>query len=101
MSMLPAKPIVMAKIYHEVAMQDSIDDEGVKTVVIHMMQKRLEKKFDDYHVLVVTHDKREDGIITLETFYPKDFTEINYQELKGKIEAEFELLKKEHEKKEW
>ena len=46
------------------------------------VQKVLEKKLNDYHVLMVQMDVNN---FNFKVFYDKDFTEINYNELRKLI----------------
>tara|TARA_R110000823_G_scaffold143245_2_gene273425 strand:- start:164 stop:382 length:219 start_codon:yes stop_codon:yes gene_type:complete len=46
------------------------------------VQKVLENKLNDYHVLVVQMDVND---FNFKVFYNKDFTEINYDELRKLI----------------
>ncbi len=46
------------------------------------IEHNLQKKLTDYHVLVIGTDVTE---INYKVFYEKDFTEINYSELKKNI----------------
>ena len=43
------------------------------------MQKTLQNELNDYHVLMVSSDRDE---FNFEVFYDKDFTHVNYDELK-------------------
>lgn len=52
------------------------------TEAFEQVQKAVESKLDDYHVLV--HHSQTDEL-TFQVFYEKDFTEINYEELKQLI----------------
>ena len=46
------------------------------------LQKVLENKLNDYHVLMVRMDVND---FNFKVFYDKDFTEINYDELRKLI----------------
>ena len=46
------------------------------------VQKLLENKLNDYHVLMVKMDVND---FNFKVFYDKDFTEINYDELRKLI----------------
>jgi len=61
------KPIFLVAIPFE--QYKSIDD----------IQKNLEEKLTDYHVLIYLHDKEE---IEFQAFYEKDFNQIKFDELK-------------------
>ena len=67
----------MAKPIFIVELPDYITKEDFDKI-----QFNLEKKLTDYHVLVTSIDVEQ---INYKVFYEKDFTEINYSELKNII----------------
>ena len=54
------------------------------------LQKVLENKLNDYHVLMVRMDVND---FNFKVFYDKDFTEINYDELRKLINEKIEIVK--------
>ncbi len=55
----------------------------------------MDARFPDYHTLAVPSRMSLDGScedIRLEVFHPKDFTEIQFQELKDMVMEEFKKL---------
>lgn len=92
MEHLTAKPIVLVKVDREVANQlVRRNNEGTETTFYSLMQDRLDEKFSDYHVLLITftndyRDRRD--MVELECFYPSDFPAIDYEQLKAKIQEE-------------
>ena len=53
------------------------------------VQKVLENKLNDYHVLMVQMDVND---FNFKVFYDKDFTEINYDELRKLINEKLKQL---------
>lgn len=73
------KPIVVIR----------FNTNGISENVSHInseLQEKLSEKWADYHVLVIpTADQYED--FHIQTFYEKDFTEIQFEELKKIVEG--------------
>ena len=76
-----SKPIVVIKIDQEA---DLGNGRSFYSEHSHI-QKFLDDKLGDYHVFVVPVGGRPDEAISLQVFYEKDFTEIQYQELKQMV----------------
>ncbi|WP_374440586.1 hypothetical protein [Epilithonimonas sp.] len=53
---------------------------------IYKINEGLEERMPDYHVFVVPFDSKNEDAVKFEVFYEKDFTEIQYEELKKIIE---------------
>jgi len=73
-----AKPICVVKVDHQIT---EVGD-GRK---MYEMQRNLEERMFDYHVFVIPFDSNGSDTIQFQVFHEKDFTEIQYQELKGLI----------------
>lgn len=60
----------------------------------HGIREALSEKFNDYHVLCLpkSHHTMETPV-ELSVFYPKDFTQIQYDELKTLITNSIEQMK--------
>ena len=74
-----AKPICVVRLSNEISSgnkpyEDIIDDT----------REELEKRMVDYHVFVIPSFDMED-IVNFEVFYEKDFTPIQYEELRKLI----------------
>ncbi len=69
-----AKPILT------IGLPDSMNRERSSEI-----SENLQKKLSDYHVLVYPTKEEE---IKFQTFYDKDFTEVNLEELKQLIKEE-------------
>ena len=57
----------------------------------------LQNKFHDYHLLAVPSNQSEDGScedVRVQVFHPKDFTEIQFQELKDMVMNGINNIKK-------
>lgn len=70
-----AKPICLVK----------VDNHKANFLGIYEIQQLLDNRLNDYHVLVVPFEQPEDEYdepIQVQVFYEKDFTEIQYDELK-------------------
>lgn len=55
---------------------------------IHQLNEGLRERFPDYHVLAIPSNRSTDGScedIRLQVFHEKDFTDIQYNELKQLI----------------
>jgi hypothetical protein len=90
--MLPAKPILLVKIYHEyIRSYRQVGDKSAYEEI----RERMTNIFYDYHVLVITHHDEDNEMVKLEAFYPKDFDQFNYDQFKAKIEAELDKISKE------
>lgn len=77
-----AKPICVVRVDNR-----NVDSSGVSEM-FHI-QKALDDKLTDYHVLCVPFEQSYDDNlepIQIQVFHEKDFTEIQYQELKQMIE---------------
>ena len=74
-----AKPIFLVKVPSEIT--SVCDAEYVDNI-----QKVLEKKFTDYHVLVVGANVEE---FEFKCFFEKDFGEIEFEELKSIVSEQF------------
>jgi len=73
-----AKPICVIKVDNR--MQDS---RGIAP--IYEVQRLLDERLSDYHVLVVPFEQPQDEYyepMQVQVFHEKDFTEIQYEELK-------------------
>ena len=55
----------------------------------------LEKKFTDYHILVYSTNKVEEGEFLFNALYEKDFDKIKLEELKAIVKDEFDTIKNE------
>jgi hypothetical protein len=57
--------------------------------------KVMADKMPDYHIFLMPNDDRERHIdvMELQVFHPKDFTEIQFQELKDLISVNLEAMK--------
>ncbi len=75
------KPIVVVKIDVETDMGNGRSFESEK---LHI-EKYLGDKLVDYHVFVLPIRNAGDEPITFQVFYEKDFTPIQYQELKDLV----------------
>jgi hypothetical protein len=65
----------MAKPIFTVGVSNRVSQE-----IITGMQTHIEKKMNDYHVLVYRHNK--DGL-KFDCYYEKDFNEVKFKELKS------------------
>ena len=86
-----AKPICVIYYFPE-----SLVGRG-KLPTISEMNEFFEKKFLDYYTLAIPSYQSADGScedLRLQVFHEKDFTEIQYAELKKLIEDSLEQMKK-------
>ena len=74
-----AKPIFLVKVPYEIT--SVCDGEHVNNI-----QKVLEKKLTDYHVLVAGCNVND---LEFQCFFEKDFGEINFEELKSIVSEQF------------
>jgi hypothetical protein len=58
-----------------------------KSVIDDKLRKHLEDKMPDYYVFVIPASEYEEESL-IQAFYEKDFTEIQYQELKDLLMGE-------------
>ena len=71
---MEAKPILIVK----------VDNSDNKFSSLHEINDIIQTNIPDYHVLAVPF-RNEDEPIQFEVFYPKDFKEIDYENLKELI----------------
>lgn len=91
-----AKPICLIKV-------DSRSHKNCRGIIeVYEVQKILDERLNDYHVLVVPFEQPDDEYfepMQLQVFYEKDFTKIQYQELKEIIEKSLQQnIKQLHDK---
>ncbi len=77
-----AKPIFIAGIPRIIG--------NSRTGDVRDIQKMLEEKFADYHVLVYLKCEDEGGEPDFQVFYEKDFDEVKYEELKEIVRAKID-----------
>lgn len=72
-----AKPICVIKV-----------DDSVTTISsLREVNQVLQEKMPDYHVFALPQTDREKEGFEFQVFYDKDFTETNYEQLKGLINS--------------
>lgn len=65
-----------------------VDTRKIMGIELYQIQQLLDDKINDYHVLVVPFEQPEneyDESIQVQVFYERDFTEVQYAELKNII----------------
>jgi hypothetical protein len=85
------KPIVV--VYY---LPEAISPPSGRIIPVYEVNTEVRNLFPDYLTLAVPSRMSLDGScedIRLEVFHPKDFTEIQYEELKTLLEAKLEQLK--------
>lgn len=84
--MIDAKPICVVK----------VDNKNDRLLEMFKIQEILDNRMPDYHVLVVPFEQPEEEYfepMQIQVFHPKDFTEIQFQELKDMVIGEIKKLK--------
>jgi hypothetical protein len=70
----------------------TIDIPNINNVEDHQeIQEYLQRKFNDYYVLVYSTDKEE---IEFKCFFEKDFNEVKFEELKKIVSDNFNKINK-------
>lgn len=89
--MTEVKPILL--IYY---LPDLFTKSGGKLQHVSDVNINMQGKFNDYHVLAIPSQQSADGScedVRLQVFHPKDFTEIQFQELRDMVIKEIDNLK--------
>lgn len=82
-----AKPICLIK----------VDNSKLRFVELFKVQEFFEKRLTDYHVLAVPFQQSSeeyDEPMQLQVFYEKDFTEVQYKELRSMVSEAIDSIKK-------
>lgn len=82
-----AKPICLVSVTTHIEMH------------LEEVQKELEKKFDDYHVLVFPAPFNQEKILEIEVIYDKDFTLAQFDEIKSTVQEKLKELENEYKAK--
>lgn len=76
-----AKPIVVITLN-----PNSVDPSRGMADLLNELDDVFSKKLPDYHVLPVPGKEEQEYPLTFQVFYSKDFTEVQYEELKKIIQ---------------
>ena len=88
---MEAKPICV--IYY---LPEAMASASGKMSTVYEVNSMFRDIFTDYHTLAIPSRLSSDGScedIRLEVFHPKDFTEVNYEELKSIINDKIQNIK--------
>lgn len=85
------KPIVLISFHPDIHPDRNIDETWAA------LAQLFEERLPDYHTFTILNNKTDEYVppIDLRVFYEKDFTEIQYAELKSMLEESIKSLKQE------
>lgn len=82
---MEVKPICVMYFDQEILRSNPVHD-------LNRIRMVMEEKMPDYHVICITSENAEESV-RLEVFHPKDFTEVQYEELKNIINEAIQNFK--------